>query len=65
LMEVAEPDLHRAKVLLKHAIHISAMFGRVREAAGIAQPWGLLDRRGYRSGRRCGFGDGVVDLIPD
>ena len=28
-------------------------------------PWGLLEGRGSRPGRRCGFGDGVVDLIPD
>lgn len=42
--------MHRAKLLLKHIIHIFAMFGRVREAAGIAQPWGLLDGRGYWSG---------------
>jgi hypothetical protein len=24
-----------------------------------------LEGRGYRSRRRCGFGDGVADLIPD
>ena len=29
------------------------------------QPRGLLEGRGYRSGRRGGFGDGIVDSIPD
>ncbi len=41
------------------------MFRRIREAVRVAQPWGLLEGRWYELGRRGGFGDGVVDLIPD
>ncbi len=65
LVEVGEPNIRRAKLLLKHGVYILAMFRRIREAAGIAKPRRLLDRRGYRSGRRCGLSDSVVDLTPD
>ncbi len=41
------------------------MFRRIREAVRVAQPWGLLEGRWDELGRRGGFGDGVVDLIPD
>jgi hypothetical protein len=41
------------------------MFRRIREAVRVAQPWGLLKGRWYELGRRGGFGNGVVDLIPD
>jgi len=41
------------------------VFGRIGEAAGIAQLWRLLERRGCRSGRWGGFGDGIVDSGPD
>jgi hypothetical protein len=65
LMEIAEPDIHRAELLLEHNVHILAMFRRIREAACVAEPWGLLEGRCYWSGRRGGFGDSVVDLVPD
>jgi len=41
------------------------MFRRIREAACVAEPRGLLEGRCNRSERRGGFGDGVIDLIPD
>jgi hypothetical protein len=40
-VKIAKPNIHRAKLLLQHIVHIFAMFGRVREAAGIAQPWSM------------------------
>jgi hypothetical protein len=41
------------------------MFRRIREAVRVAQRWGLLEGGWYGLGRRGGFGDGVVNLIPD
>ncbi len=64
-MEVPEADIHRAKLLPEDIIHVFAVFGRISEAASVAQPWGLLKGRGYRSGRWGGFGDGIVDSVPD
>jgi hypothetical protein len=64
-VEVPEADIHRAKLLPEDVIHVFAAFGRIGEAADVALPRGLLERRGYRSGRRGGFGDGVVDSLPD
>jgi hypothetical protein len=60
-----EPDIHRAELLLEHSIHVLAIFRRIREAACIADPRSLLEGRCYRSGRRGGFGDSDIDLIPD
>ena len=52
------------------------MFGGVREAARVVQPWRLLEggdeRRGrqwrscgFGDGESCGRGDGGVDTVPD
>ncbi|KAK4096239.1 hypothetical protein N658DRAFT_390571, partial [Parathielavia hyrcaniae] len=60
-----EPDIYRAKLLLEDIIDIFAVFGRISEAAGVAQPWGLLEGGGYRSGRWGRFGGGIVDSLPD
>jgi hypothetical protein len=64
-VEVPEADIHRAELLPEDVIHVFAVFGRIGEAAGVAQPRGLLEGRGYRSGSRGGFGDDVVDSLPD
>ncbi|KAH9203471.1 hypothetical protein DL95DRAFT_236470, partial [Leptodontidium sp. 2 PMI_412] len=64
LAENAKPNIHRAGLLFKHSVHVLATFRRIREAACVAEPWGLLEGRCYRSERRGGFGDGAVRLGP-
>lgn len=62
--ETRDPDVHRTQFLLQHIVNVPAVFGGVREAARVAQLWGLLG--GWcRTERRCGLGDSVVGLIPD
>ena len=41
-----------------------SIFRGIREATRIVQPWCLLNARYWRW-RRDGFGDGVVDLVPE
>lgn len=67
--------MHWANFLFEDIVDLVPMFGRIGEAAGVAQPWGLLERRGYRPARR-GLGrldgsggsvggiGGVVDSAP-
>lgn len=66
--------MHWASFLFEDIVDIFPMFGRIGEAAGVAQPWGLLERRGYRPARRGqgrrGLGrlngpDGVVNSAPE
>jgi len=45
-----------------------AVFGRVREAARMMQPWRLREGGGEGRGgrwRSCEFGDDGVDIAPD
>jgi len=39
------------------------VFRRIYEATRVVELGGLLERRGYRSGRGCWFSDGVVYLV--
>lgn len=65
LMEIAEPDIHRATLLFQYNVYVFPMFRRIGEPACVAQPWGLLQGRWYRSGRWAGFGVSMADLIPE
>jgi hypothetical protein len=65
LAETGDADVHKTKFFLEHTVHVIAVFGGVHEAARVAKPWGLLKGRFYRSRRRSGFGNSVVDFIPD
>ncbi|EGY23808.1 hypothetical protein HYQ46_002017 [Verticillium longisporum] len=65
IQDSTEPDKHSSELLPEHKVHVLSILGRVREAASVAEPWTSLERECYRSGRRSGFGDGVVDVIPD
>jgi hypothetical protein len=58
-----KPDVYSAKLFLENSINVFAVFGGVCEAACVVKLWGLLEGRGYWSGRRGRFSNGAVDLI--
>jgi hypothetical protein len=65
LAETGDADEHNTKFFLEHTTHVIAVFVGVHEAARVAKPRDLLEGRCYRSRRRSGFGNGVVDFLPD
>ncbi|EEY22879.1 hypothetical protein VDBG_08989 [Verticillium alfalfae VaMs.102] len=66
IQDSTEPDKHSSELLPEHKVPRPFDFSdELREAASVAEAWTSLERECYRSGRRSGFGDGVVDVIPD
>ena len=60
-VETGKSDIETLELQLKNRIHILAEFRRVRRVCEAAR---VLTLR-YRSGRRGGVGDGIIDTIPD
>jgi hypothetical protein len=65
LVESRKPDVHSAESIPEDYVHILAILRGVCEAARIVKPRSLIEGRCYRSGRRGGFGNGIVNLAPD